>query len=278
MQECPAAVDALVLLKAWLRRRPSYGLPEGITGFLLTALVTHRIQAGALPSTMASHQVLRAMLAWLAETDLTSMVVRLCPARPTGGSGGDAEGDSDGDGSGSDSDGSGSDSDDSSAKATATAVSGRRRTRRHAPLIETDADFQSHFDVVVVGPSGVLNLAADVSASAVHELRRDASMALLSVRADNPLPDGVQHLFTQAADPALAYDRVFAIPYPRNPMHKGSGTSWRARVLCVLWSLAPLTLTALHHQQAPQRLCLWTWTHCVTSPGHVWWRSELWLC
>jgi hypothetical protein len=99
LASCPPAAQALVALKGWARRRGLHRAADGVSGFLLTALVAHLVQAGAVPPGANALQALRAAFAFLAKTDLAATPVLLQPLPSADESdGGDSDGGSDGQG------------------------------------------------------------------------------------------------------------------------------------------------------------------------------------
>ena len=177
----PAVPDALVVLKSWLRCRGDGALPDAFTGFHLTALVVYLLQTRVLADNMVAYQVVRTVLQWLATNSLVSNPVVLRP--PAGGADGGAD------------------------------VGG------NANALPSDAlaAFRKHFDVVMVGPSHQLNLAANMTTASARALQRDAATAMLSMRAHRPLAEGARHVFAHAAHATQRYDRIFIVPYPAAP-------------------------------------------------------------
>jgi len=85
------------------------------------------------------------------------------------------------------------------------------------------AAFRAAFDVVMIGPSHELNLAAAMSAASAAELQRDARTAMRSMRAHRPMPEGSRRVFAHVCTPTQRYDRLFALPYPQRPVPRDAG-------------------------------------------------------
>lgn len=216
LQRCPAAVSALIVLKEWLHR-VHHGSPapeDGVNGFLLSAIVVALLQAREVSSSMESHQLVRAVLKWLAEHPLTSTPIVVAPA-----SGDDAE------------------SEDDAPTVAAKAKARRRGAGKAGPGVwqvseETLDQYLDAYDVVILGPSHELNLASRVSASAASLLQRHAAAASAALQAasgvgrgsasagytgENPL-DALARAFVQPLPPASSYfDRVVAVELPSEP-------------------------------------------------------------
>jgi hypothetical protein len=141
--------------------------------------------------------------------------------------------------------------DDEFTSAAAASTSGPQSSPPPPPLSTavdpaTIAQYRRHFPVVILGPCGVANYAARMSAAAAAEVRRDAKLAALAVgtggaaaaatgtgsagsRAEasvgKALPSDAadaaalfERLLGDVAYPALQYDRVLVAPMPACPL------------------------------------------------------------
>ena len=69
-------------VQALFRRKGLFRAPDSFNGFLLTAVVVHLVQRGVVVSAMSLHQAVRAVVQYLATTDLRSSsgnAIRLQP-------------------------------------------------------------------------------------------------------------------------------------------------------------------------------------------------------
>ncbi len=189
----PAARDALLLLKAWGRRRGWHRAGDAPRGGFFAGVVVHLVQTGVLTEGMSALQAARAALRFLAGHDFSCAPLALRPAAARDGGGGGGEGWD---------------------PATPLVEATREVLAAHAAAAP----------VVLLCPSGVFNLGARVSASAATELRSAAAAAsaLLSGSGEGggglPAGGGVEALFSAVLPPAAAYDRVVLLPLPACPL------------------------------------------------------------
>jgi hypothetical protein len=139
LSACGGAADAVVLLKAWARRRGLQRQPDGVSGFLITMLMTALIQSGVVVPAMTPLQMSRAFFGAAATAGAKPVVVR--DALPT------------------------------------EAVAGEDAVACEDPSGEAAAAMQRHFPWVLVDASWAVNCAARVSAAGLAEFRAHAGAA-----------------------------------------------------------------------------------------------------
>lgn len=219
LASCPGAVAALVVAKAWARRRGWHRCSDGLSSLLVTAIMVHLIQNGKVISAMAPLQCLRIFFSFLATTDLSQTTIVLQPAAAAAaksspvkeGAGGEDEDEDDGieDDAAGDSAGSGGSDDDDTdddddaddvagdnddideddgdddfhaESSTAAASSSESALDRLAAVDATTiAVHRSAFPVVIISPCGIVNMAHRMSAAAAVEVRLEAKIASMAV-------------------------------------------------------------------------------------------------
>ncbi|KAM7295240.1 nucleolar protein 6 [Ixodes scapularis] len=87
LADASAAVEAILLLKVWLKKRQLDQGPGAFSGFLMAMYVVHLLQQRQISAMMSSYQIARFVLLTLARSDFTQDSISLCteehPNRPS---------------------------------------------------------------------------------------------------------------------------------------------------------------------------------------------------